>query len=330
MNLPHTRRLTAAFALLFVTLSANGQADEAGSLAYSPPVIGDRDLGAARGVGRVAIASFVVQYVLGQTSNGGGVTLSFETALQSEPGRLQAMTETMYGNFQAAVRAAGFELVPHDTLMATPEYRTMQEKSSATPLLMETGSPGSKSGAYKSLFHTPKGLILNLKGDEYDNLKSNYTGFSSVGDDTLTFTGRLGQYSTNWPYYDKALQKALGAASLHVRVFVPIAHVWNSSSRAGPWMHYSSGAMAAVRLGERFTRLAVGHDGDIAKLYLTEDMMSRGITEAKFLRETTNLFGKVTGREVDYQINTQVYEQLIPVMADQALKAMLARLKAGG
>jgi len=228
------------------------------------------------------------------------------------------------------VKAAGFELVPHDTLMATPEYKTMQEKSSATPLLMETGSPGSKSGAYKSLFHTPKGLILNLKGDEYENQKANYTGFSHVGDDTLTFTGRISQASINWPYYDKALQKALGAASLHVRIFVPIAYVWNSTSKAGPWTHYSSGAMAAVRLGERFTRLAMGHNGDIAKLYLTEDLMSRGITEAKFLRETTNLFGKVTGREVDYQLNPQVYEQLVPVMANEALKAMLARLKNSG
>lgn len=303
-------------------------AQEAAAPAYSPPVMGERDLSAAKGVRRVAIASYVVQFVLAQTSNGGGVQVDFEPLLRSDPERLQRMTEAMYADFQAGVKAAGFELVPHEALLATPEYQTMQQKSSATPLVMETGSPGSKSGAYKSTFHVPKGLVLNLKGDEYDNLKNGYTGFSQIVDDTLTFGGRLSQYTTNWPYYDKALQQALGAATLHVRVFVPIAYVWNSTSKVGTWTHYSSGAMAAVRLGERFTRLAVGHKGDIAKLYLTEDLMSRGITEARLVRETTNLFGKVTGREVDYQLNPQAYEQLIPAMAHEALQAMLARLKA--
>ncbi|MDI4632894.1 hypothetical protein J7U46_07520 [Pelomonas sp. V22] len=328
MNLPHLRRLTAALALLLCTLSASVQADENTSLAHSPPVIGDRDLSVAKGLRRVAIASYAVQFVLAQTSNGGGVQVDFEPVLRNDPAQLQRMTEAMYADFQASVKAAGFELVPHDTVLATPEYRVMQQKSSATPLLMETGSPGSKSGAYKSAFHVPQGLVLNLKGDEYDNLKNGYTGFSQIVDDTLTFGGRLSQYTTNWPYYDNALQQALGAATLHVRVFVPIAYVWNSSSKVGTWTHYSSGAMAAVRLGERFTRLAVGHKSDIAKLYLTEDLMSRGITEARLVRETTNLFGKVTGREVDYQLNPQAYEQLIPAMAHEALQAMLARLKA--
>lgn len=320
------RPLPLLAALLLAALG-HSRAFGADEPAYSPPVIGDRDLSSARGVKRVAIASYVVQFVVAQTSNGGGVQVSFEQPLMADAERLQRMTEAMYADFQNGVKAAGFELVPHATLLATPEYKTMQEKSSATPLTMETGSPGSKSGAYKSLFHVPRGLILNLKGDEYDNLKNGYTGFSQIVDDTLTFGGRLSQYSTNWPYYDKALQQALGAATLHVRVFVPIAFVWNSTSKVGTWTHYSSGAMAAVRLGERFTRLAVGHKGDIAKLYLTEDMMSRGITEAKLVRETTNLFGKVTGRDVDYQLNPQAYEQLVPVMANEALKAMLSRLK---
>lgn len=326
MRTPLLLRLCTATALLLPAL-APASAQEAAAPAYSPPVIGDRDLSAAKGARRVAIASYVVQFVLAQTSNGGGVQIDVEPVLKGDPERLQRMTEALYADFQASVKAAGFELVPHETLLATPEYQTMQQKSSATPLLMETGSPGSKSGAYKSLFHVPKGLVLNLKGDEYDNLKNGYTGFSQIVDDTLTFGGRLSQYSTNWPYYDKALQQALGAATLHVRVFVPIAYVWNNTSKVGSWTHYSSGAMAAVRLGERFTRLAVGHKGDIAKLYLTEDMMSRGITEARLVKETTNLFGKVTGREVDYQLNPQVYEQLVPVMAHEALKAMLTRLK---
>ncbi len=316
--------------LLLAVLAGPCLAEDAAGPAYTPPVLGDRDLSVAKGVKKVAVASFVVQFVTEQTSNGGGVSVSFEKPLLAEPGRLQAMTEAMYRDFRSRVTEAGFELVPHEALLATPEYRTMQEKSSATPLVMETGSPGSKSGAYKSHFHVPAGLVLNLKGDEYDNLKSGYTGFSQVVDDTLTFGGRLAQYSTNWPYYDKALQKALGAATLHVRVFVPIAYTWSGSNRVGTWMHYSSGSMAAIRLGERFTRLAMGHDGDIGKIYLTQDVMTRGLTAAKLIKETTNLFGTVTGREVDYTLDVKLYEQFIPQVTNEVLKAFLARMKEAG
>lgn len=305
-------------------------ADEAAAPGHTPPVVGDRDLGVAKGVKKVAVASFVVQFVTEQTSNGGGVAVSFEKALLAEPGRLQAMTEAMYGDFRSRIAEAGYELVPHEAMLATPEYRTMQEKSSATPLVMETASPGSKSGAYKSHFHVPAGLVLNLKGDEYDNLKKGYTGFSQIADDTLTFAGRLSQYSTNWPYYDKALQKALGAATLHVRIFVPIAFTWSGSSRVGTWTHYSSGSMAAVRLGERFTRLAIGRDGDIGKIYLTEDVMTRGLTSARLVKETTNLFGTVTGREVDYTLDAALYQRFIPQVTNEVMKAFIARMKDAG
>lgn len=316
--------------LLLCLVAAPCAADDAGAPAYSPPVLGDRDLGVAKGVKKLAVASFVVQFVTAQTANGGGVAVSFEKELLAEPGRLQAMTEAMYGRFRTRLAEAGYEVVPHEALLATPEFRTMQEKSTATPLVMETGSPGSKSGAYKSHFHVPAGLVLNLKGDEYDNLKSGYTGFSQIVDDTLTFGGRLSQYSTNWPYHDKALQQALGAATLHVRVFVPIAFTWSGSSRVGTWTHYSSGSMAAVRLGERFTRLAIGHGGDIGKIYLTQDVMTRGLTNARLVKETTNLFGTVTGREVEYTLDAGRYEQFIPQVADEVLKAFIARMKEAG
>ena len=168
--------------LLLCLVAAPCAADDAGAPAYSPPVLGDRDLGVAKGVKKLAVASFVVQFVTAQTANGGGVAVSFEKELLAEPGRLQAMTEAMYGRFRTRLAEAGYEVVPHEALLATPEFRTMQEKSTATPLVMETGSPGSKSGAYKSHFHVPAGLVLNLKGDEYDNLKSGYTGFSQIVD----------------------------------------------------------------------------------------------------------------------------------------------------
>ncbi|MDO8988396.1 MAG: hypothetical protein Q7U91_02050 [Sideroxyarcus sp.] len=319
------RRIILALTLLLATGAV--LADAPGEAIFSEPVIGDNDLDDLKGVKKVAIASFVVQYVTVQNTNDGGALVNFDSTLNAEPARLQALTEKMYQNFQAGIKEAGFELVSHETLIATPEYKTMQEKSSKTPLKMETGSPGSKSGMYWSYFYTPDGIILNLKGDEYENHKKGYSGFSNQGDDTLTFAGRIAQSSTNWPYYDEDLQEALDAATLHVRIFIPITYVWSGKSYAGPWTHYTNGSMAAVRLGERFTRIGIGYKGDIAKIYLTEDVMTKGVTDAKLIKETTNLFGKVTGREMEWTLKMDAYEDVIPKAADHTLKKFLAKIK---
>lgn len=292
-------------------------------LAYSPAVVGISNAGDLKGVRKVAVASFVVQYVVKQTED---LVVDFEPPLTADPAFLQRLTEKMYGDFQASVKAAGLELVPHATVVATPEYKAMQGVSSPSPLLMDGWKLGSKTGAYKSLFYAPKDLVINLK-DDYEELRKSYGGFSSyVVDETLTFTGRIGQYATNWKFYDKDLQKAVGASTLHVRVFVPIAYLWSSQSKAGGWTHYSAGAMAAVRLGERFTRLAVGKDGDVVKIYLTEPVMTRGVTDARLIKESTNFLGKVS-RDVDYTLNVDGYQKVVPAATDATLKAFLDKMK---
>lgn len=292
-------------------------------LAYSPAVVGISNAGDLKGVRKVAVASFVVQYVVKQTED---LVVDFEPPLTADPAYLQRLTEKMYGDFQASVKAAGFELVPHATVVAAPEYKTMQGMSSPSPLLMDGWKMGSKTGAYKSLFYAPKDLVINLK-DDYEELRKSYSGFSSyVVDETLTFSGRIAQYATNWKYHDKDLQKALGASTLHVRVFVPIAYLWSSQTKGGGWTHFSAGAMAAVRLGERFTRLAVGKDGDVAKIYLTEPVMTRGATEAQLIKESTSIFGKVT-REVNYTLNTDAYQTVVPAATKQTLEAFLGKMK---
>lgn len=291
--------------------------------AFSKPVVGISDASDLKGIKKVAIASFVVQFVVKQTEE---MVIDLERQLTGDPEFLQAITEQMYRDFQASVQGAGFELVAHDTVVATKEYRTMQEKSSPSPLLMDGWKMGSKTGAYKSVFLAPKGIIINLK-DDYEEMRKSYSGFSShIVDETLTFSGRMEQYTTNWKYYDKDLQKALDASTLHVRIYVPIAYLWSSTSKAGPWTHYNSGAMAAVRLGERFTRLSVGKDGDIAKIYLTEPVMTRGITEAKLKSESTNFLGKIT-RDVEWEFKPDAYRTLIPGATQQTLKSFLDKMK---
>ncbi len=59
--------------------------------------------------------------------------------------------------------------------------------------------------------------------DKFDHLSTGRFG-SNVSDPTLTFAGSLSLYTTNWPYYDKDVQKELGAATLHVRLYVPLLY----------------------------------------------------------------------------------------------------------
>jgi len=320
MEIPMLKRLLLSLCLVS-GISFAADADLAGT-AFSKPVVGISNAEELKGITKLAIASFVVQYVVKQTEE---MVIDIEKELTANPEMLQSLTEQMYRDFQMNIVDAGFALVPHDTVVATSEYKVMQEKSSPSPLLMDGWKLGSKTGAYKSLFYAPKGVIINLK-DDYEEMRKGYSGFSFTVDETQTFSGRLAQSTINWKYYDKDLQKALDASTLHVRIFVPIAYLWSNQTSAGPWTHYSSGGMAAIRLGERFTRMSVGKGGEIVKIYLTEPVLTRGITDAKILKESTNFLGKVT-RDVEYTLNLDAYQQVIPAAVHQTLKSSLGKMK---
>jgi hypothetical protein len=93
----------------------------------------------------------------------------------------------------------------------------------ATPRKEEAESQKSNgAGAITSVFYTPPGVPLVLE-DKFDHLSTGRFG-SNVSDPTLTFAGSLSLYTTNWPYYDKDVQKELGAATLHVRLYVPLLY----------------------------------------------------------------------------------------------------------
>lgn len=314
----NTTRLLLPFLLLF------GLPASAVETGFSAPVVGVTKPDVLKDLRRVAVSSFSVQIVTRQNSD--GAMINFTRELE-DPAWMQDYTERLYREFVDELRTGGLEVVPHETLEVLPEYKKMLSMGTPTPWLQETGSPGSKTGYWKSWFVTPKGLFLNLEGEDYEELRKNYKGFSQQPDDTLTFAGRMAQEMKQWNYHDKLVQKALDTATLHVRIFIPIGYVWSSTSSAGPWTHYKSGAMASVRLGERFTRVAVGHKGDIAKIYLTEPVFTKGITTATLLKEKKSMLGEVTKRDVDYALDRAAYETILSQACRETTRAFIARLK---
>lgn len=197
-------------------------------------------------VKRVAVASFTVQFVETQIGEvkmssrlgtAGGVTLTdvrsrvvgvdFSEVFQRD--RMQETTNAIYRDLLTELRASGLEVIPPEKLQASESYKKFASQGPQTPRVEDAeAQKGSGQGSIRSVFMTPPGVPLVLKGGaggqdidyltKYDSLLG-----ANLGDYTLTFTGRMGLYTTNWLYYEKDVQKEFDTATLHVRVFVPLA-----------------------------------------------------------------------------------------------------------
>jgi hypothetical protein len=249
-----------------------------------------------KGIKRVAVASFTVQFTeaqVGEVKNrsklgtAGGVTLhqvtsrvvgvDFSDALSRS--RMQETTNALYQDLLKEIQAAGLELVPPEKLQAAQSFKTFFAQTPQTPREEDAeAQKGSGQGAIRSVFMTPPGIPLVLKGatgsDDIDWLAKGESVFSSnVGDHTLTFAGRLSLYTTNYLYYEKDIQKELDTATLHVRVFVPLAVI-----EVDQGMNWSKAKIEpGVLLGNRFTRMTVGHNGSYSWIFLKEDLKVPGV-----------------------------------------------------
>ncbi|HQW59181.1 hypothetical protein [Thermomonas sp.] len=287
------------------------------------PVVAVHDIGNLKGVKRVAVTSFVVQYVVAQqTTSRGGASSGIDLGKDIDPARLQQATEQIYAQFLADLGASGIEVVAPEALAASKGFREMLGKSPATPLAMSTWSRG-KDGGYSSVFHVPKGLPMVVR-DDYEYLKGR--GLGQVTDPSLSIGGGIKLASTNWRYYDKAVQDELQAATLLVRVFVPLAYNESSTSIAGPWQKDSAKTTAGLRIGERFTRMAVVQDDEIAKIYLGEPLLAgdsiianqgakSGFTASKLL------FGSKNNES--FALDADQYFQDVPAASAKVLNAFI-------
>lgn len=258
---------------------------------FGSPAIEVVDAAALKGIQRVAVASFTVQYVSSQVWDtsfvSGGRALRSQTLQTAGQGggfdigstldlaKMQSTTEHLYRAFVSDLQTAGFDVVGLDKLMASPAYQTFASKGPAAPRKEEAeAEKGNGAGAITSVFYTPAGVPMVL-GEQIDHLSTGRLG-SNVADPTLTFGGRLSLYTTNWPYYDRDVQKELDAATLHVRVYVPLAHVQVASGSFWGQGYSRQGIVPGLRLGHRLTRVTLGQAGRYSKLVLSEPYLIPG------------------------------------------------------
>jgi len=324
---------------------------------FGTPVIEVVDAAALKGIKRVAVTSFTVQYVTSQvwdtsfTSGGAGYGVkgpggSFvgtgirQTAGQGggfdiggalDPAKMQSTTDKLYQGFLTDLQAAGFDVVTPDQLANSKAYKAYLANAPKTPRKEEAeAEKGNGAGAITSVFYTPAGVPLVL-GDKFDHLAAGRFG-SNVNDPTLTFSGRMSLYTTNWPYYDKDVQKELGAATLHVRLYVPLAHVQVASSSFWGNGYSRQGIEPGLRLGNRLTRVAVGSNGDYAKLYLSDPYLIPGPIDSTVEEvKHPNALRAMTGEKVKIYpgtVSPDQYWELLPDAAGQALKAFAGKIKA--
>jgi hypothetical protein len=291
--------------------------------AADEPVVEVHDAENLKGIKRVAVTSFVVQYVTAQQGTSrGGVSSGIDVGKQLPPEQLQQVTEQLYTQFLADMKASGIEVVEPEALAASAAFQEMLEKSPEVPVTQSTWSRG-KEGGFNSLFFAPKGLPLVLK-DEYEYMKGR--GLGNVTDPSLSISGGIKLYSTNWRYYDKAVQKDLDTATILVRAFVPLAYAETRTTIAGGWQKDQAKTTAGLRIGERFTRMAVVQNDDIAKIYLKEPFMAgEGIIANEApksgLSAKSILFGSKNNE--DFALDTDKYFRNVPAATTTVLQAFI-------
>ena len=332
---------------------------QAAAADFGTPVIDIVDASTLKGVKRVAVTSFTVQYVLDQvwdtshTTGGAGYGVrgvggafvgtgirqtagqggGFNIAEALDPANMQSTTDKLYQGFLSDLKNAGFEVVSTEQLANSKAYKAYAANAPKTPRKEEAESEKSNgAGAITSVFYTPPGVPLVL-GDQFDHLSTGRFG-SQVKDPTLTFSGRLSLYTTNWPYYDKDVQKELDAATLHVRIYVPLAHVQVASSSFWGNGYSRQGIVPGLRLGNRLTRVTVGNNGDYAKLFLSDPYVIPGPIDSTVEEvKHPNAMRAMMGEKVKIYpgtVSPEKYWELMPDAASQALKAFAGKIKENG
>jgi hypothetical protein len=280
-----------------------------------------------KGVKRIAVTSFTVQYVTSQvwdtsyTTGGGpgnrtgslqfvGQGGGYDIATSLDPAKMQSTTERLYQGFLTDLATAGFDVVSAEQLANSKAYKAYISNAPATHRKEEVEAQKSNgAGAITSVFYTPPGIPMVL-GEKIDHLSTGTFG-SSVQDPTLTFSGRLSLYTTNWPYYDKDVQVASGS-------------FWGGG-------YSRQGIVPGLRLGNRLTRVTVGNNGDYAKVFLSEPYLIPGpIDSTDEEVKHPNFARAMLGEKIKIYpgtLDTDKYWQLMPDAAEQALKAFMAKIK---
>lgn len=348
--MPHRLKSTAislaASALMLLIPAAHAELPAPSVQVVNPQLLS--------GIKRVAVASFTVQYVeaqMGQARTSGfaigsaGVALAdrqsqsravgvdFSHALDRE--RMQSTTEQIYQSFIRTLQSAGLEVVPHETVARSSNFQRILAAGTPTPRQEDAeAEKGSGEGAVRSVFFTPAGLPLIVKAgggnESIDYLNKGDSLFSShVMDHTLTFTGRLKLYTASFRDYERDLEKELNAATLHVRVFVPLAKIEVDGGMNWVKARIEPGVM----LGKRFTRMTVGVPSGYSYVLLKEPLAIPGVIEYTVEEKPSSnpLRAMLGEKEKSYisTMNVENYWQAVPAASEHVFQSFAKVLLTG-
>jgi hypothetical protein len=185
--------------------------------------------GGAKGVRRVIIPFFQVQYVTKGQASAGNDKMSSSTIMRLsgvDGAQMQAMTDAVYAHFVGQLKSAGYEVVSLEAARAYPAWRDLQSGKTSGE------KAGSKKG-YEAIVTAPTGMTWSL-------LPTSSPEFNSGG--------LFGSYSfIGLGKKEQALMDQSGAAILGFRAVVDFAEVDSSKSWGGGWASSKGKAGLALR-----------------------------------------------------------------------------------
>jgi len=184
--------------------------------------------GAAKGISKVIIPFFQVQFVIDSDTSanisGGASSKTMVKLVGPTPEQMQAITDRLYARFIAGLGTAGLRVVSPDAARAFPNFVKLQDggKPSGTKV---DGHQG-----VNSLFFAPKGMTYYYLPTQ----DIAYTGAGSFG----------GFQTAMLPPKEQALMTESGAAVLGFRAVVDFASL--KSSDKGFLGHFRSSAKTSA------------------------------------------------------------------------------------
>lgn len=253
-----------------IALSSVASAQNAYNVA--PSMIATDNASMIKDVKRVAITQFVVQFFDRQndmaTSAGfrGGASATIEaTVVGPTPDQYQRITDQLYDEAVKTMQAAGIEVIPHEKLVAHPEYAKLLDSGKPSPQQDE------KFTGYGGWTYSTRGLPITFDSDDEESFMVSSRDKDPRGDHYRSMGSMLSGNSTSTRWAEWNLAKGLDTHLLKVRVAVPMAFV----AASGGFLSGSTSTRvaAAPRLARDVTRFTFRRERSAARVRLDQHLL---------------------------------------------------------
>jgi|GEM_PF-1246728 len=224
------------------------------------------------GVKRVAITQLVVQFMDRQdgsavagSSRGGASAAAIVRLAGPGPEQYQRIVDALYDAAVAAAREAGLEVVPHEQLVAQPDFQKLLAAGKPSPVEDE------KFTGHGGWTYSPRGLPVAWDSDDEESFMQSNRDPDPRGEQYRSGSSLLGGNTTAARWAEWGLAKALDAHLLKVRVTIPLAVIETSGGIL------SGGASVKItpkpRLARDVTRFTVRRENDAARVRLDQHLL---------------------------------------------------------